>query len=78
MINTSPCRIFCKQCSKDDIDDEHFCLPREVKENSKGLTIKMSKRQGKANLVKEGDWLGMLARLFTTALPMLLEGSVVG
>ena len=42
-------------------------------ENGRGITIRMSSRQLKHNMKKEGGFLGLLAGLAARALPMLAK-----
>ena len=53
-------------------------IKRAINAGKKVLTIRMSRKQAKANVKFEGGFLSMLMRLATKALPTLLGGLATG
>ena len=75
------CAALSIKLTKNDLDGEHtifltnsqFNKLQKAKDNNKGVTIRMSKKQLKHNTKTEGGFLGMLAGLAARALPMIAK-----
>lgn len=53
-------------------------IHRAITEGKKNLTLRLSRKQVKENVKKEGGFLSMLMKLATKALPVLLGGLATG
>ena len=53
-------------------------IHRAITEGKKTLPLRLSKKQVRVNVEKEGGFLSMLMRLATKALPVLLGGLATG
>ena len=58
------------------ITDAEINKLKRAKEQGKGLTIRMSKKQLKHNIKEEGGFLGLLAGLAARALPMIAKSVI--
>ena len=75
------CSATSLRLGKNDLQGSHklaltnaqFNKLNKVKENNKGITIRMSSKQLKHNLKTEGGFLGLLAGLAARALPMIAK-----
>ena len=78
------CALASLRLGKDDLEGNHKLALTKAQYNKlnraidqgKGITIKMSKKQLKHNIIVEGGFLGLLAGLAARALPMIAKSVI--